>query len=103
MSEELPKPGTRRFMFETLRSGQPRPYADSEYEYIITVEWVRYASGAQWEPNDISDDIVKQTARGYCCVKFPEDKPDWADTTVTSFSKIGPGKWRLFATRAFTD
>lgn len=102
-----PAPGTRRFMFETLRAGQPRPYADSVYEYIITVEWIKSTHPRDvtpvWEPNDISEEVVKKLIRGFADVKFPEEKPDWYETTVTSFTKIGPGKWRLQANRAYTD
>lgn len=30
------------YSVETLRSGQPRPYADTEREYLITVKGTRY-------------------------------------------------------------
>ena len=42
---------------ETVRAGQPRPYADSVYEYVYTfswqpeANWVRYIVKATHKPN----------------------------------------------------
>jgi len=100
----IPTPGTRRFTFECLRSGQPRPYADSEYEYIITVEWVPYETPRRWQVNEgVEVDTVRRVARAYCAVAFPEDNPDTFAAIVKSFKKLPDGKWYLLASRLYSD
>lgn len=57
-----------RYLVETLRSGQPRPYADTEREYRITVERMSEwgADKGQWKPwlmgGDVEARIAKETA-----------------------------------------
>lgn len=51
-----------RYLVETLRSGQPRPYADTEREYRITVErqsdWG--SDKGQWKPWLMGGDVEAQ-------------------------------------------
>lgn len=54
-----------RYTVETLRSGQPRPYADTEREYLIKVECIREygATKGQWEPWLMFGNVEEQIAR----------------------------------------
>lgn len=51
-----------RYLVETLRSGQPRPYADTEREYRITVERTNdYGpEKGQWKPWLMFGDVEAQ-------------------------------------------
>lgn len=97
------KPGSRRYTFETIRSGQPRPYADSVHEFLMTAEWIPLG-GTDWVPNDsLNEQLVKRQANGFCQFKESDDKPDWHESKLTSFTKDAPARWRFVVTTAFTD
>lgn len=54
------------YSVDTLRSGQPRPYADTEREYLITVKSAGYGKDAAPKPwlmyGDIEAQIVLEEA-----------------------------------------
>jgi hypothetical protein len=81
-----------RYTVTTLRSGQLRPYAPSEYEYLVEIE---YASGWGPDPDRLkpwlmygnpkeeqirvmqerwAKGIIKSLCHGFC----GEDEGDWA-------------------------
>lgn len=99
-------PGTRRFTFDTVRSGQPRPYADSVTEIIVTVEWIpAYGKNkTEFEINDLNEKLVKSAVKGYHPFKEEGDADvHWSSSMLTTCTKLGPGKWRFVITTAFTD
>ena len=60
-----------RVTVNRLRSGQPRPYADSEDVYQILVEHIPYGKTTwvpEWHPA-----MIEQVARG--AVRAPDDGP----------------------------
>jgi hypothetical protein len=76
---------------ETVKSGQPRPYADSEYKYILTVE-------------GMDDDEIKfyrQNCLKQCSQTFEQWNEGKASYDVYfrgyyRFSKTKPGKYEYF-------
>lgn len=98
---KLPRSGTRRYSVEFCAAGQPRPYADTIYEFDLRVEWIPYGGQPRWEPNDLNDDLIVKAARAIG--HDWKDKPDWHEATLKSKTKIGPGHWRFKVTLAYTD
>lgn len=102
----MAKPGDRRYTVETLRSGQPRPYADTIREFVLTIEWIPYRNPptAEWEPNDLAERLVMDAARtlghGF---KTPEEGPKWYEPRLREREKLGPGKWRFLIVEEYTD
>lgn len=100
------KPGTDRVTVEWIRSGQPRPYADSISEFILTNEWIPSIGPQQatFEPRPVAESIIKQHAKSW---KFFYEKgdpqADWASPMLETFEKLGPGKYRFVIREAFTD
>mgnify|MGYP001577337039 FL=1 len=88
---------------ETLKAGQPRAYADSVYEYLITVKnyWesttgLREGSFSQKE-QDIKY-LVKTFSRHF------EDEPKcWADARLSAFEKIDFRTFRITIIEPYTD
>lgn len=80
---------TTRYTIEVLRSGQPRPYADTEREYLITCEATGYG-GTGFNPyishGDVEAMIAQQEAdraSGRMAGGYPPDalrkqQRDWA-------------------------
>ena len=81
---------------KVIREGQPRPYADSEYEYIIEAE-------------GCSEYYVKEFCTGflrYCKQTRAEWKRDDANSYFHGyyeFSKIGENKYRYYVKEPFCD
>lgn len=81
-----------RYVIETLRSGQPRPYADTEREYHIKVErMAEYGQNkGQWEPwlryGEVEAQIVRESkaraegklSGGYSPEQLRKQARDWA-------------------------
>ena len=106
--------GTTRYTVETLRAGQPGPYADTIHEFVLTVEWIPYgytkanpkgAADRQFEPCDIDDSRAKDLGNKIGGGFYEKGDPEanWASPRLTTFCKIGPGQWRFVVTSAFTD
>lgn len=97
------KRGTRRFTFETIRSGQPRPYADSVEEVIVTVEWID-KEGGEFVPNgDLDSVVVTQVVRGFMSFIERNEVKHGFEKILSSRSYCGNGQWRFIATTAFSD
>lgn len=98
------KSGMRRYTWEVLRSGQPRPYADSEYEAVLTVEMVK-DDGGDFVPNpELSEIIVKR----FGCALLggaidPSKSVHGFELILQSVTALGDGKHRFFATQAYAD
>ncbi len=85
-----------RLSVKVIREGQPRPYADSEYEYEIEAE-------------NCSEYAVKEFCTGflrYCKQTRAEWKRDDANSYFHGyyeFSKIGENKYRYYVKEPFCD
>ena len=84
----------RTVEIEFLKAGQPRPYADSEWEAILTFS----GEGGWGSPNE---QFVKRAAQ-VLIVDFKED-PNWHDPHLLECSEIEPGKWRVRIHQTFLD
>lgn len=83
---------------EVVRAGQPRPYADSVYEYIITFSG---GYGGRYRP-------TKEMVRKF--VEWEHHKPisdkerkDWFDPYFEVFEEIEPSKWRAIIIEPYDD
>ena len=117
-----------RFTVETVRSGQPRPYADTEREYIVTVEreieqWMRHdkykdTKVGEWHPwlygsaedsagkkwfDDWCDRIVKALCQNFYR-SVDEPGADWA-SSMLKWMRVDrdKGTIHVFITEAYTD
>lgn len=102
------KQGDRRYTVNWFRSGQPRPYANSVYEFDIRVEWIPYKGGGTlmtWEPNDLNEDLVDAAAKALGKMFYNKGDPDtdWSYPFLTKKTKIGPGHWKYIVTEEYTD
>jgi len=88
--------GEFKLSVKVIRKGQPRPYADSEYEYEIEAE-------------NCSEYYVKEFCTGflrYCKQTRAEWKRDDANSYFHGyyeFSKIGENKYRYYVKEPFCD
>jgi hypothetical protein len=111
-----------RFTVTTIRSGQPRPYADTEREYLIQVEasfQIRKTDppeGTEWKPWLIGgptpdpvwfqkwcDNVVKGVCQNF--YRAPDEPGcDWASPMLkwmrTDYIK---GTIHVFITECYTD
>lgn len=79
-----------------IKSGQPRPYADSEYEYEITAE-------------NCSEYMIKDFCTRYLC-PCNQTRKQWNTDDANSyfhgyyeFSKIADNKYRYYVMQPFAD
>jgi len=117
-----------RFTAETIKSGQPRPYADTEREYVVTVErevqrWMQHdkykgTKVGEWIPwlyPEGTDDNGKKWFQNWCdmvvkatCQNFYRKMDDpgacWA-SPILKWMRIDheKGTIRVFITEAYTD
>lgn len=83
---------------ETIRSGQPRPYADSYYEYILTVDGM-----AEFEVKEYCTKILKP-----CCQPYAKWVAEKNNAAVYfggyyNFEKIADNKYRYYKLEPFCD
>lgn len=95
-----------RYTVEILQGGQPRPYADSIYRGILTVEWQGMEGykdkNAPFIPHDdLREEIVK--SRYSRLVHDWHEEPEWFQPRLTSFKKVGAGQWEVTVVEAYTD
>ncbi|MBR6523483.1 MAG: hypothetical protein IKT39_02590 [Clostridia bacterium] len=83
---------------ETIRAGQPRPYADSEYEYILTVEGMN-----EGEVEYYCKTILRSCRNTY--QTWSENKNDASVYFggYYKFDKLEDGKYRYFKLEPFCD
>ena len=96
------KSGSTIYTVEHIRSGQPRPHADSVYESIITVTWNTYQKGHEdkFIPRNYTDDTIIKIAKGLLGgFKTKSENPEWHEKILTEFIKINEGKWRFIITQ----
>ena len=83
------------FKVEVIREGQSRPYADSEYEYLVT--------------SDCPEFVVKEFCTKVLRPKNQEHK-DWDRNDINSFfrgyytfEKKGENTYRYYVREPYTD
>lgn len=104
-----------RIEAEILRSGQPRPYADSETVGRITItrlqqygpqkgEWAPCSSWDEtWNKDDTEDKPIRDLLR-QCHIGFTDTPPaDWASTRLNYLKQISVGVWEFRTISPCTD
>lgn len=83
---------------ETIRSGQPRPYADSYYEYILTVEGM-----SEFDVKAYCTRILSPCGQTHG--EWYEGKNNAATyfAGYYTFEKIGDNKYRYLRVSPFCD
>lgn len=98
------KSGDRRYTIEWIHSGQPRPYADSLYEFTILCEWWPYKPKGEvidWEPCDLTEGLVDQAAKALARNFYTKER-NWASPFLQSRIKVSTGKWKYRISEAYT-
>lgn len=95
-----------RYTFTTLRAGQPRAYADTEY---VTQMFIEVNTGAGWFPLGTNVPDLAQTPEGWPEINLEAFKEHaraqsgWSDdpgifgSRLDYFRQVGPGliEWRV--------
>lgn len=93
----------RRITFKTLRSGQPRPYADEELLGHVFAEWHPLGKDVDvesWAPNNLDDKRIRKLAKAFWGWNDEPTTP--FDTQLVSFKRIGDGLWEVRTRAAYT-
>lgn len=96
------KSGDYRLTVENIRAGQPRPYADSIYEFTIFAEWIPYGK-TELEPVKWIELIFISHAKGISYFKLKTEKREWHEKYLDSVVKVGEGKYKFIIIEPFTD
>lgn len=112
---------------DSLQSGQPRPYADSEYISEITFkredgrvkEWLDKNNLPHIVPCYVDEEKALAVARIFCpYVEKSDPKANWASRFLISFEMLDPtppaketfrvntgfsDRWKIHVRSAFTD
>lgn len=85
----------------TIQSGQPRPYADSVYEYNIELSGDWYGSRP-----DFGQEVIERAAqgltRGWAKRKDDPDR-EWHQSYLDSFEKLAPSSWQVRIVEPYLD
>ena len=84
---------------ETIRAGQPRRYADSEFEYILTVEGM-----SEFDVKRYCTKVLRPKSYEYA--EWLKEKNESAGVYFAgyyTFSKIEDNKYRYYAKEPFCD
>lgn len=84
---------------EVIRNGQPRPYADSYYEYILTVDGM-----SEFEVKAYCTKILRPCRQTF--EEWNKDKNNSASVYFGGyyrFEKIGDNKYKYFKLEPFCD
>ena len=88
---------------ETVRSGQPRAYADSVYEYLVTVKnyWDSTTGLQEGNYKPKEEDIKELVQRfGHSFVK---NATCWSGPQLKEFKEIDYRTYKLKIVEAYTD
>lgn len=117
---------SRYVEIQSIRHGQPRPYADHEFvsRFIFTrddyrvKEWLTKADLPTIVPDYVTREFAHQLARMYCPYKDSTDpKFNWASPQLVTFMRIKPtppaeglevdeessDRWEIHIREAYTD
>lgn len=94
-----------RITVTCLAAGQPRPYADSIYRYIMLIEWQGMAGyknpDASFEPRDLVDAVARRIANGV--TRGWKENPQWHEARLRKFNKVAPGTWEIEIVEPYLD
>lgn len=96
----------RRYTVETLRAGQPRKYADSEYVYRVTIEHQGNAGlsdkNAPFIPHpELDPKLATETIRGL--VGGWVDHEALGHRSLRSCRMVAPGVWEVVLISPYCD
>jgi hypothetical protein len=110
-----------RYSVQRIRAGQPRPYADSEYEYLVKVEhfqrygkdpeernkWVPWLPIASNTPTEAEQKQLDHIVKGVCQNFYrtmSEPGSDWA-SPILQWMRVDKmnGTIHLLIKEAYTD
>lgn len=83
---------------ETVRSGQPRPCADSEYEYILTIEGM-----SEFEVERYCTTILRSCKNTYQTWSENKNDPSIHFGGYYRFEKLEDGKYRYYVLQPYCD
>lgn len=99
----MSNPQATRYTVSTLRSGQPRPYADTEHVYRVLIESTPFGNG-QWSTEFTPLDVGENWARAICKdLCHWVDNGEWHETRLAYMKKLDKGLYEVKTTQAFTD
>ena len=96
------KQGDYRITVEWIQNGQPRAYADTYIEFVMFCEWIPYGK-TELEPAQWQEAVILCKAQGVRSFKTKEEKPAWHESILTFVKNVGPGRWHIKITEAYTD
>lgn len=85
---------------KTIRSGQPRPYADHFYETEFKF-WIETSDGER-KPMKLNLSWVRKICAAIEQAHEPEAAPNWASKVITDFKIIEDGRYVMKSTAAYT-
>jgi hypothetical protein len=90
---------THTITFDHIRSGQPRPYADSVYEFNMVFTANRGKDGwvDVWYPTKV---MALKYAKAH--QEFYE-QPEWYQPKLEEFNEVEKGKWRVKIVQPYLD
>lgn len=109
---------SNRYTVEVVKSGQPRPYADTIYHVRVTLEKrEEWRGSTEWEPNaGITEEAARYIIGGLRCgftdFIYPvrnlageniSTTEDYYRTRLDWIKETAPGVWEFHTTTAFTD
>lgn len=97
----------RRYTVQCLQCGQPRSYADSIYEYLVSVEFIPYGKSGYEPFSNLIDPAFAKTLVKALCQDFVERSDpnwEWYMPTLQSLNiDQTAAQIRVVITLAFTD
>ncbi len=79
---------TRIIEIEPLRAGQPKTYAVSIYEYLVTLNW------SPPDPEEYIRRLVKGTLDHHC-LRDSSAVGDWWTAYIDGIKRVGDKKWKV--------
>jgi hypothetical protein len=98
-----------RYTVQCLRSGQPRPYADSVEEYRVAIEW--QGPTRKNDPADkpfiprpeLNKDAVLRILKGLCGGWCDQGEGHVYSRRLDKCEMVEPGVWKVIIVQPFTD
>jgi hypothetical protein len=91
----MDKVNNYNFEVKTIRFGQPRPYADSEYEFEITSEC------GEWVVKQFCTNILKQCTQDYA--HWNKNDANSYFGGYYTFSKTSDNTYKYYVKKPFCD
>lgn len=92
---------------DIIRSGQPRPYADSVYEYLVSAEYYwDSTNGLKLSPTyAMSEEEALAALQTLRSSKrwVPKEGKEWYETYLDSIIEGPPGVWTITIVEPYID